>query len=310
MAADGPDRPWRGRLAARLRRPALSRRDQFLVGQPVRPREPAHRRRRGRAALAARARDDGRLHARARRDARRATHRARAAGTHPLLLRRQRLERDRGRAQDELPLLAQLRPVPQAALRHAHQQLPRRDARRARGRPRRALSRDLPAAADGRDRRADPGLVREGARREHRRLQPPDVPGDGGDARPARRRSLRGHRRAAGAVRRQHADVRPRVPRTAARRLRPARRAPDRGRDRGRLRPHRNDVRLRAGRHRTGFPLPVEGTDGRLPAALRRADRRAGLRGLLRRILATARVPALAQLHGQPARLRCGTRDA
>ena len=102
------------------------------------------------------------------------------AGPDPLLLRRQRLERDRGRAQDELPLLAQLRPAPQAALRHAHQQLPRRDARRARGRPRRTVSRDLPAAADGRDRRADPGLLREGARRKHRRLQPPHVPGDGG----------------------------------------------------------------------------------------------------------------------------------
>ena len=310
MAADGPDCPRRGRVAARLRWSALSRCDQFLVGQPLRAREPAHRRRSGRATLAARARDAGGIHARARRGARRAAHRAGACRADPLLLRRQRLERDRSRAQDELPLLAQLRPVPQAALRHAHQQLPRRDARRTRGRPRRTVSRDLPAVADGRDRRADPGLLREGAWRKRRGLQPPHVPGDGAGARPARRRGLRGHRRAAGAVRRQHAHVRPRVSRAAARRLRPAWRAPDRGRDRGRVRPHGHDVRLRAGRHRAGLPLPVEGAHRRLPAAFRGAHRRAGLRRLLRRVLAAARLPALAQLHRQPARLRCGARDA
>ena len=96
----------------------------------------------------------------------------------------------------------------------------------------------------------------------------------------------------------------------AARGLRPARRAPDRRRDRGRLRPHRHAVRLRAGRHRAGLPLPVEGPDRRLPAALGRADRRAGLRGLLRRVREPARVPALAQLHRQPARVPRSARDA
>ena len=92
---------------------------------------------------------------------------------------------------------------------------------------------------------------------------------------PARRRDLRGDRRAAGAVRRRHAHVPPGVPAAAARGLRPPRRAPDRRRDRGRLRPHRHAVRLRAGRHHAGLPLPVEGPHRRLPAAVGGAHRRA-----------------------------------
>ena len=63
-----------------------------------------------------------------------------------------------------------------------------------------------------------------------------------------------------------------------------SRRAPDRRRDRGRLRPHRHAVRLRAGRHRARFPVPVEGPDRRLPAAVGRADERRGLRRVLRRV--------------------------
>ncbi len=91
----------------------------------------------------------------------------------------------------------------------------------------------------------------------------------------ARARGRGGDRRAAGAVRGQHAHVPPRVPQAAARGLRPPRRAPDRRRDRGRLRPHRHAVRLRAGRHPAGLPVPVEGTHRRLPAAVGGADHRA-----------------------------------
>ncbi len=95
-----------------LRRPALPRRHQLVVGQPVRPRQPAHQRRGRGAARPAGARDAGRVHARARGRACRAAGRDRAAGAEPLLLRRQRLQRDRSGAQDELPLLAQLRAQP------------------------------------------------------------------------------------------------------------------------------------------------------------------------------------------------------
>ncbi len=204
-----------------------------------------------RAARPPRARDAGRLHARARGAARRAPHAARAAGAHPLLLRRQRLERDRSRAEDELPLLAQSRPAGQAPLRDAVGQLPRRDARRARGRQRRAVPRDLPAAAHGRDHRALARTPTRGrARRERGRLRPAHVRGAW------RRRSARhAHEVCAVIVEplvQCAAGMRmydPGLPRAAARGLRPARRAPDRGRDRRGLRPHRHDVRLRAGRH-------------------------------------------------------------
>ena len=59
--------------------------------------------------------------------------------------------------------------------------------------------------------------------------------------------------------------------RARARAVHALRRAPDRRRDHDRLRPHRNDVRVRAGRHRAGLPVPVEGHHRRLPAAVVRA---------------------------------------
>ena len=60
-----PDPPRPGRVARGLRRPALPRRRQLLVGEPVRARQSAHQRRGARAAGAARAGDPRRLHARA-----------------------------------------------------------------------------------------------------------------------------------------------------------------------------------------------------------------------------------------------------
>ena len=86
----------------------------------------------------------------------------------------------------------------------------------------------------------------------------------------------RADRRAAGAVRRRHGACTTRRYLRCARALCDAlRRAPDRRRDRGRLRPHRHDVRLRAGRHRARLPVPVEGPHRRLPAAVGGADDRA-----------------------------------
>ena len=60
-----PDPPRQRCVARGLRRPALPRRHQLLVGEPLRPRQPAHQRRGARAAGAARARDPRRLHPRA-----------------------------------------------------------------------------------------------------------------------------------------------------------------------------------------------------------------------------------------------------
>ena len=74
-----------------------------------------------------------------------------------------------------------------------------------------------------------------------------------------------------------------RLPAPGARALRRARRAADRRRGRDRLRPHRDDVRLRAGARRARLPLPRQGPHRRLPAARGDADDRARLRGLPRR---------------------------
>ena len=90
-----------------------------------------------------------------------------------------------------------------------------------------------------------------------------------------------------------------------ARAVRCAWRVPDRRRDRGRLRPHRHAVRLRAGRHPAGPAVPVQGPDRRRPAAGGGAGDAGDLRRLPRRFART-RLPAFAQLHRQPARLRGG----
>ena len=62
-----------------------------------------------------------------------------------------------------------------------------------------------------------------------------------------------------------------------------ARRPADLRRGRDRLRPHRDDVRLRAGARGARLPLPRQGADRRLPAARGDARDRARLRGLPRR---------------------------
>ena len=67
----------------------------------------------------------------------------------------------------------------------------------------------------------------------------------------------------------------PGLPAPGARAVRPPRRAPDLRRGRDRLRPHRHDVRLRAGARRAGLPLPRQGPHRRLPAARRDARDRA-----------------------------------
>ena len=92
-----------------------------------------------------------------------------------------------------------------------------------------------------------------------------------------------GDRRAAGPGRGGDPGPPARVPAGGARALRPPRRAADLRRGRHRVRPHRDDVRLRAGARRAGLPLPRQGADRRLHAARRDARHRAGLRGLPRR---------------------------
>ena len=68
---------------------------------------------------------------------------------------------DRGRGQDELPLLAATSASPRKRrFVTLLEQLPRRDARRARRRRRRALQEGVPAAPDGRDHGALARLLR------------------------------------------------------------------------------------------------------------------------------------------------------
>ena len=237
--------------------------------------QPAHQRRDRRAARPARARDARRLHARAGRRAGRTPGALAPAGPHALLLRattaRRAIEvalkmsfhywRNRGHAAE-------------APLRHAGEQLSRRDARRARGQRRASSTSDI----------YEPLLLR----RDHRAVARTAT-----SASPARagqthsRRSSRPWKQALARAR----ATKPR--RSSSSRwcsARPAcacttrcicsccatpataRRAPDRRRDRRRLRPHRHDVRVRAGRHPPGFPVPVERPHRRLPAAVGRAD--------------------------------------
>ena len=84
---------------------------------------------------------------------------------------------------------------------------------------------------------------------------------------------------------------------------------PDLRRGRDRVRPHRDDVRLRAGARRARLPLPRQGPHRRLPAARGDADHRARLRGLPRRSRGGAHLLPRPHLHRQPARLRGGARQ-
>ena len=86
--------------------------------------------------------------------------------------------------------------------------------------------------------------------------------------------------------------------------LRRIRRAPDRRRDRGRLRPHRH-FRVRAGRRVARFPVPVEGISGGylpLSLVLTRDDVFAAFYD------DDARLPALAFVHGNPLACRAASR--
>src|SRR5690606_15340625 len=87
---------------------ALYRCRQLLVGQRVRPLQSAHQPAHQESARPARARDVGRLQPSAGGRAVRTTGGAHPAGTGAGVLHRQWLDRYRGRAEDELPLLAQL----------------------------------------------------------------------------------------------------------------------------------------------------------------------------------------------------------
>ena len=208
------DRARVGRMAVRLRRPALPRRGQLVVGEPVRPREPAHQRGARRAARRARARDARRLHA-----SRRSSNcpsglpRWRRAGLVACVLRLRRRVGDRDRAQDELPLLAQQRGVPRQA------------------RITRASPAAITARPSARSSVTDVALFRDAygpllrshpaaaVARRARRARRPRRRGAQDDAlararalsRSARRDDRRADRRAARAGRRRHGDVRRRA---------------------------------------------------------------------------------------------------
>ena len=190
------------------------------------------------------------------------------AGADPRLLLGLRLDRGRDRAEDGLPVPAAARRPARAAhlLRPPARRLPRRHDRLGLGRRHRPLPRHLPAAA-----------LRCPCRRARRRRRPR------AGARRPRRGDRGGDRRAAGPGRRRDAHPPARLPARGARAVRPLRRAADLRRGRDRLRPHRDDVRLRAGGRRARPALPRQGPHRRLPAARGDAGDRADLRGLPRR---------------------------
>ena len=154
---------------------------------------------------------------------------------------------------------------------HAHQQLSRRDAGRARRRQRGAVQGHLRSPADGRDHVPVAGLLRARARR------------DLGSAHAAQVRAMEAalarhaHETCAVIVEplvqcagnmRMYDPVYLQLLREACDALR---RAPHRRRDRRRLRPHRHAVRLRTGRHHARLHVPFQGPHRRLPAAVGRA---------------------------------------
>ena len=248
-AAARADRARRGRVALRLRRPPLSRRGELVVGQPVRPRESADQRGARRAARRARARDARRLHASAASSSspsgsRRSRRRASATRSTAPTARRRPRSRSRWRSTTGGTAASRTRRgfVCLAGSYHGETlgALAVTDVR--------ALPRHLRAAAHA-QRDGAVARTRAAPRPANRRATSPSAPrGARRASRRASRDDRRVHRRAAGAGRVGHGDVRPALPRARARALHALRRAADRRRDHDGLRPHRHAVRLRAGR--------------------------------------------------------------
>src|SRR5262249_39373798 len=115
-------------LALRCAWAALSRCNQLVVGESLRALQSPHQRRAHRPARKAGACVTRRLHARTRCGALRTTVTRDPRSARPLFLRERRSVSGRDRAQDELPLLAQLRPRRKTAVRELGGKLSRRNA--------------------------------------------------------------------------------------------------------------------------------------------------------------------------------------
>ena len=204
------------RVAVRSSRPPLPRRDQLVVGQPVRPRESAHQRRaHGQLDDLAHVMLAGFTHAPVIELSERLAALA-PAGLGHAFYASDGASADRDRAEDELPLLAAARRARQAPLRarspggyHGE------TVGRARRHRRRAVSR-----AYGPLLRDNPVLPSPALRDAADARSPERAVDDALDAleaylRAARRDDGRADRRAAGAGRRRHGDVRRALSRTA-----------------------------------------------------------------------------------------------
>ena len=214
-------------------------------------------------------------------------------GPQPRLLLRQRLDRMRDRAEDGLPVPPPARRVVALRVRLPARQLPRRHARLGLGGRHRAL----PLAVS-------PAALRRVAGAGRRCRRPACAPGR------ARRPLRGGHRRAARAGRGGHPGAPGGLPARGARAVRRVRALPHLRRGRHRLRPHGDDVRLRAGGRLARPHVRGQGAHRRLPAARRDADHRARLRGLPRPPRAVPDLLPRPHLHGQPPGLRGGAGHA
>ena len=292
-AAD--DRGGRGDRADRLGGASLSGRRLLALVQRPRPSTSGDRRGGARAARPRRPLHDARpLPPRSGR-ARRAAGRDRALRTEPRLLLRLRVHGGRGRPEDGVPVLAApRRPARPEDLVH----LPR--GRLPRGHDRLGLGRrDAPLPLHLR-----PAALRRpsGEARRCRRHRPA--------ARHARGGGRGGRSRAARAGGGRHAHPSARIPARRPAALRPPWGPADLRRGRDRLRPHGDDVRLRAGGRLARPALRRQGPDRRLSAARRHARDGADLRGVPRRALRIQDLLPRPHLHRQPARLRRGDRLA
>ncbi len=278
----GAGQPRTRRLALRFRPEPHPGRDQLLVGQFARSRQSAHQRGAARPTRVAGARHAGGVHPRAGGRARRAAGAAGARKAGPLFFCLGRFRGGRNRAQDELSLLEERRQCGEGHVRYPLQQLSRRDDRGACRDRYSALPENLCASAPRQRASSLARLAAGRSGRNARGVRAALCPRAGSSSGTTLPENCGVRRRAPGAVRGRHGHVRSGVPARRPETLRPLRGSSHCRRNRRRLWPYRQHVRVRPGRYCAGFPVPLQGAYRRLPPAFGSPDQRRRLSGVLR----------------------------